>query len=201
MLAWALDIEVIFENPAGSMIFSFLRQEINSLREIGKVPQFIFMDRCALEPGDKPTFKKRYKFMSSGAWLTKAARSCSCKMPHLKLMNRVEYEDGTVHINGNAHMKGSGLYPAAMGEAIFTAWQRAFRSGSPGSLPVQHVNHVDDDPCRGEAETIDAALAKHPEAKSQQRAGKVAAKPKKAAGKAKKVVALSMSAAFDVNMC
>ena len=111
VLAWALDIEVIFENPAGSMIFSFLRQEINSLREIGKAPQLIYMDRCAFESGDKPTFKKRYKFMSSGAWLTKAARTCSCKMPHLKLMSRVEYEDGTVHINGNAHRKGSGLYP------------------------------------------------------------------------------------------
>ena len=60
VLAWALDMEVIFENPVGSMIFSFLQQEIKSLREIGKVPQFICTtsplskndtSSCAVQPG------------------------------------------------------------------------------------------------------------------------------------------------------
>ena len=86
-------------------------------------------------------------------------------------MNRVEYEDGTVHANGNARMKGSALYPAAMGEAIFTAWQRAFRSGSLSSPAVQHVMHAHDDPW-GEAETISAAVPTRPVAKSPKRTAK-----------------------------
>ena len=78
------------------------------------------------------------------------------------------------------------LYPAAMGEAIFTAHQPAFRSGSPGSPTVQHVNRADDDPRGRQRQSLQLL------AKSQQRAArprKVAAKPNKVAGRAKKAVA------------
>ena len=48
-------------------------------------------------------------------------------------MDVIEVEDGTVQVNGNDHMKQSGLYPAPLGEAILLAWAKTFQKTTSGA--------------------------------------------------------------------
>ena len=139
VLALARGAQVCLENPSGSMIFSFLRSQIDSLAGL-QSPVFYIVPRCAYVL-QRPTFLKKYKFMTSGTWFAQCARQCCCAVPHERLMDVVELEDGTVQVNGNGHLKQSGLYPAALGEAILLAWMKAFQKTTDPKLlaPVHAV--------------------------------------------------------------
>ena len=119
-VALARGVHFFIENPAGSMLFSFLEPTLNLF------PNLVYAttDRCAysLEPyGER--FKKPYKFLASGTWLRPHLKSCSCPgRPHARLM---ETNDAG-HITGRTQrMQASASYPRKLGQAIVRAWTRA----------------------------------------------------------------------------
>ena len=126
-LALERGCHVIMENPAGSMLFSFLKMHIEALQQVHPECTWFYLDRCAYAKV-RPTWKKHFKFLCDSSWLGTAVRTCSCPGErHLPLMDRVE-KDGKVQVNGRCtegDMKKSGQYPAELGEAIVLAWQSA----------------------------------------------------------------------------
>ena len=124
IVATARGLHACFENPSGSMIFSFLQKHIDDFKkEMACKLSFFFVDRCVFE-WKRPTFKKRFKFMCNSAWFAPCARDCGCQCEHIPLMDRVDLPDGSVQVNGKGQLlKESGLYPSAMGEAMVQAWR------------------------------------------------------------------------------
>lgn len=116
--AVARDVHFFIENPAGSMIFSFLQSTLDLFPGLAKC----IGDRCAysMEPlGQR--FKKPYKFVTSGPWLT--LDKCTCPgVIHEKLMA----SDEQGRVTGNLQsLRASAAYPAALGAAIVEAWEGA----------------------------------------------------------------------------
>lgn len=119
-VALARDVHVYIENPAGSMLFSYLRPMLGMYENL----HYSTADRCAYsrEPFGKRC-KKPYKFLSSGPWLGPSLLPCACpSRTHLQLM----MTDGKGHVTGNLPlMQMSASYPAALGRAIIRAWEGA----------------------------------------------------------------------------
>ena len=146
-LALARDVHFWFENPAGSMIFSYLSVVLNTFARPGTQPApgkfdhkqsmltVSYCDRCAYITEDQratENYYKKYKFMASGAWIQDAMRTCKCGgARHTPLME----DAGLGKKNGRPeHMKKSGEYPISLGRAIVRAWSdRAPGPGPSGS--------------------------------------------------------------------
>jgi hypothetical protein len=118
-VAVARGVHCSMENPAGSLMFSFLAPTLRLF------PFLVagIADRCAYseEPfGER--FKKPYKFMATGDWIRAMARKCSCpNKEHAHLMTDVDGKK-----TGNLSlMKASQAYPDALGVALVDAWSRA----------------------------------------------------------------------------
>lgn len=134
-LAVLRDLEVVLENPAGSMMFRLLSNTIAALEPYGLVHYF-YLPCCAYDvETPEPRWLKRFKFLSSGAWLRRAVRPCTCKGPHRPLMDTVILADGSVQKNGRrTEMEESGRYPLGLGHALVDAWAARTRptvSASP----------------------------------------------------------------------
>lgn len=134
-LALARDVHFWMENPAGSMIFSFLSGVLNTFARPGTQPatgkfdhkksmlKVCYCDRCAYiteEQRATENYYKHFKFLASGAWIQAAMRTCQCGgARHIALMEDV----GLGKKNGRPeHMKKSGEYPISLGSAIVQAW-------------------------------------------------------------------------------
>ena len=142
-LALARDVHFWMENPAGSMIFSFLSGVLNTFARPGTQPangkfdhnksmlKVFYCDRCAYINEDQratENYFKHFKFLASGAWIQAAMRTCQCGgARHIPLMEDV----GLGKRNGRPeHMKKSGEYPISLGRAIVHAWSD--RAPGPG---------------------------------------------------------------------
>ena len=134
ILAICRGVHACLENPSGSMLFSYMMNYIEKLRNaVSRLaaqqppcqqlrPQYFLVDRCSFV-SQRPTFKKTYKFLCSSDWFSPAVKRCNCPSgEHLQLMNQVPRGDGSFKINGTKYLKGSGLYPQALGESIVAAW-------------------------------------------------------------------------------
>jgi hypothetical protein len=126
-IALARDVHVVIENPASSLIFSFIMPITDAFAGL----KFAYADRCAYDlrrPGQL-SFKKPYKFLVSGTWLESNLRRCSCKDgKHDALM--LKNEKGQV-TGRQELLKASAAYPPALGKAIVTSWL--------ASPPVSHI--------------------------------------------------------------
>ena len=130
-LAVAREIETCLENPAGSMLFSFLKCHL------ARLPWLVTMycDRCAYLSGKDLTaqpWKKHFKLVATGKWLSEAMRLCKCRgQRHPPLMDT----DAKGNRNGRLEdMKLSGSYPRAMGKAVVDAWLKWQREQMTASL-------------------------------------------------------------------
>ena len=116
--------EALFENPSGSQIFSFLSSTLQVLAEVGAA-NYVYLDRCAFDPGPEPRMYKHYKILCSGWWIQRAVLTCSCKgRQHQPLMVSRTGQDGKVKKDGQREaLLLSGLYPPRLGIAIVDAWE------------------------------------------------------------------------------
>ena len=127
-VALARDCMAVFENPAGSTIFSYLEQWISIIPKANL--EYFVAHRCAYssEPHGQRLFKP-YKFMvcgpamfGSGRWLAPAVRRCSCPGgKHLALMA----EDEHGNVSGTPALQESQSYPSQLGSRIVQAWEAA----------------------------------------------------------------------------
>lgn len=139
-LALARGCETSLENPAGSMIFSFLEPHFQRLFEVASQVQEparpfrpTYCDRCAYtdprSPGvsnEEPVYKKKYKWICSGTWIRHAMRNCACSNPrgHTPLMDTVVVGDKTQRNGRSEDLKLSAAYPFKLGEDIVHAWRK-----------------------------------------------------------------------------
>ena len=151
-LALARNVHAWFENPAGSLMFLFLRsvwqlflppdQHHLLSRSDGAawlrktILTVGYGERCAyITHSDKAkgeTWLKRFKFVADGPWLQKAMRRCKCVGGrHEPLMDPV-LSDPSKRTGRLLEMKKSQAYPAALGKALVDAWLGKARQ--PGGL-------------------------------------------------------------------
>ena len=129
LVAIARNVHAYIENPAGSMIFRYMR-------EMGLLcaTQFPFLasvvtHRCVWDT-QTPYFNrymKPYKFMATGSWITAVAQKCKCPTPqsgtkHLPLV-KLSSNGGRTGLK--EALKESQAYPAALGAALVMAWKDA----------------------------------------------------------------------------
>ena len=126
-IAIARGTHVYLENPASSMIFSYLSAFLSPFQ--GLLSSAI-TNRCvwSVEPyGDR--YKKAFKFLHDAKWLEPVQRKCQC--PDVKTSRRQKNPDTKhkpmVKINGSkrtgilTNLKESQSYPDNLGEAIIAA--------------------------------------------------------------------------------
>ena len=117
-LAIARGVEAFIENPAGSMIFSFLQGTLSRLAWTTTA----FLDRCAFVSDSQRSTEnwlKTFKFVATGRWILKAVKRCACTESHAELMDTGP--EGQK--NGRrGDMKRSGAYPDLLGAALVNAW-------------------------------------------------------------------------------
>lgn len=120
VVAIARGVHACIENPAGSMLFSFLREHFEPFQPILCTS---IADRCRYseEPmGERP--RKPYKFLASGRWIHGVNGRCQCvPKKHLELM-KVNANGRT---SGTPALRASQAYPRALGEALVSAWATA----------------------------------------------------------------------------
>lgn len=118
MLAQRRQVLAFIENPVGSQLFTYINPFLGSTPKV-----FALVERCAyLSAQEQLTenWKKTWKLLATGVWITAAVRRCSCgSRPHMKLMDVGPEGDKT---GRKEDMKKSGAYPAAFGEAVVRAW-------------------------------------------------------------------------------
>lgn len=124
-ICMARGIFAVIENPAGSQLFAYPRLE-ELLHQFKAIYQCT--DGCAWSqrsPGMR--FLKKFKFAAAApqdqdvSWIQRICAKCSCPGGvHLELMTTNEKGQ----VSGNAHLKASQAYPAALGRAIVAAWQK-----------------------------------------------------------------------------
>ena len=131
-LAVARGVHAFLENPAGSLMFSFL-ESLGSLAPLRILLRYQVVPRCAYstEPPGKRYFKP-YKFMATGPWINAIAKKCTCPdSKHTKLMDT----DESGGVTGNQHLAQSQAYPLALGQALVSAWSQAdWAHSSPDSF-------------------------------------------------------------------
>lgn len=148
-ICMARGVFAVIENPAGSQLFAYPRLE-ELLHQFKAIYQCT--DSCAWSqrsPGMR--FLKKFKFAAAAplgqdvSWIQRVCAKCSCPGGvHLELMTTNEKGQ----VSGNAHMKASQAYPAALGRAIVAAWQKE-RKGQRKTIAknfkvAQPVAKVDD---------------------------------------------------------
>ena len=128
-LCIAREVHAVIENPAGSMLFSYLSKHLSPLRFL----VVACTPRCAFstEPlGQR--YLKRFKFLATGSWISAIIRSCPCQgLGHLALMT-VDESGGRTGIA--EAMLSSQAYPWDLGAAIIQAWRQAGSSHSFGEI-------------------------------------------------------------------
>jgi len=147
-LAVARGVHAFLENPAGSLMFSFL-ESLGSLAPLRTLLRYQVVPRCAYStepPGTR--YFKPYKFMATGPWINAIAKKCPCPdSKHTKLMDT----DEAGGVTGNAHLAQSQAYHLALGQALVSAWSQAdwahsspdgFLPGAPGVPGVPHTPGV-----------------------------------------------------------
>lgn len=125
-LAVARGVHAWIEQPAGSMMFSYLDGALKLLPFLVS----ICTPRCfySREPLGKRFFKK-YKFLATGDWIVQIAADCPCgKRGHQPLMS-TDADGKKTGIRSS--MRESQVYPADLGIALVQAWQSAEGTGSP----------------------------------------------------------------------
>lgn len=126
------DVEVVFENPPSSFMWKFpiVKQVLDCF-----VQRSTCTPRCAWskEPWGRRMLK-RFKFASTGTWMSHIRRQCRCPgRRHLQLTRRV-WSNGRVRFTGKGlQLKKSAAYPDALGKAIVNAWRKSAASTSEWS--------------------------------------------------------------------
>lgn len=120
-VAVARGATAFIENPAGSMIFSYLGTNLSRLSWLSTG----YADRCAYVTKKMKlaqSWKKTFKFVATDKWIVKAMRRCRCSEStrHAPLMDR----DEAGNVNGRPlDLAKSGSYPPELGRALVAAWQ------------------------------------------------------------------------------
>ena len=154
LVAVSRGVQVVIENPAGSMMFNYE----------------VFANACALWPkrfwavlphcrystapfGSR--YGKKFKLMGSHAWVLQLACRCRCPGRKHKSLVTVKNVRGKKAVTGvKQALKDSAAYPRAMGTAVIQKWMRnacpeeghgpqsksagTARSGGPRSKVRQH---------------------------------------------------------------
>ena len=157
-LCVAREVHAVIENPAGSMLFSYLRPHLAPLRFLSTV----CTPRCAFSSEALGLrFLKKFKFLATGTWVQSMARECPCQgLGHAPLMS----VDAQGRRTGIAEaMRQSQAYPVQLGAAMIHAWQAAGSSHSFGeildSMPAaQPSRSLGFRACRFQVEIIRASL-------------------------------------------
>ena len=131
-LAVARGVHAWIEQPAGSMLFSYLEGALHLLPFLVAA----CTPRCfySREPLGERFFKK-YKFLATGRWILNIVEQCPCNDLGHKLLMTVSPTGKKTGIKKN--MVASQVYPRALGEALVSAWRHAHllpatKSWSPG---------------------------------------------------------------------
>ena len=86
--------------------------------------------RCAFTADAGPCYRKPYKFMSTGQFITGVHRPCTCTEPHAPMTKTLP--DGRCRGDPEA-LEASAAYPQALGNCVIELWLgsgiRATRSG------------------------------------------------------------------------
>ena len=84
-LAGVRGVQAVIENPAASTMFTFLRKPAHLDLWTGLVTDTA--DRCAFDAAPfGQRMLKKYKFLSTGAWIHGVHRRCRCAGAHTRLM-------------------------------------------------------------------------------------------------------------------
>lgn len=149
MVAAARGVHACLENPAGSMLFSYVREHLEPLQPLLATS---IADRCHYsgEPvGSR--YKKPYKFLATGKWIHAVSGRCQCiPRQHIALMKT----DARGRSSGTSGLKASQAYPDKLGQALVAAW-----AGTPG---VPACSPVGDHAPTGKRRTPSNAAASHP---------------------------------------
>ena len=117
-----------FENPTGSMIWSYVRMYCPVLDAFATQ----IVPRCSYAAGPGPHFQKKYKFSASGLWIKKLRSQCRCPDGrHSDLVTRNEEGE----FRATKELKSTQAYPSELGQAIIDAW-----TGSPS--PTQELIRI-----------------------------------------------------------
>ena len=122
VLATALGIHAVIENPISSALFPYIDSYLHSFMATVSINTY----RCAFDT-DTPMGQrmlKGYKFWSAqgNSWIQQLGRKCACPggirgRQHIQLMT--EEASGR---SGNSFMKKSQAYPKELGRAVVSAW-------------------------------------------------------------------------------
>lgn len=140
-LAVARGIHAWIEQPAGSMLFSYLEFALKLLPCLvaACAPRCFF----SREPMGSRFFKK-YKFLATGTWILQIVAACPCgDRGHRPLMTTSAEGKKT---GLKVEMKESQVYPTALGEALVTAWQAAKVQGWPSIEAAQRPGVLEASP-------------------------------------------------------
>ena len=117
IIAVSRGVHAFLENPAGSMMFSYLREHFEPLHPLLATS---IADRCHYS--DEPMgerFLKPFKFLASGRWIHHVNGRCACvPQKHIELMK----VDDKGRVSGTPALKASQAYPRRLGEALVSAW-------------------------------------------------------------------------------
>lgn len=123
-LAVARGVHVILENPASSMLFSFLQPSLSCIPGL----QFIITHRCVWSTERYGMrYKKAFKFMATGPWLKPVEQKCQCPSQkdsscHKPLV-RLDAKGRRYGLLKN--LLESASYPTNLGFALVEAWLAA----------------------------------------------------------------------------
>lgn len=126
MLAIARGVHAYMENPAGSMIFSYLKEHLQPLDCLLRTST---ANRCHYsdEPMGERYFKP-YKFVATGAWIRGVSGRCECNPRKHRLLMQA---DGHGRVSGTPALRESQAYPKRLGIALLEAWAAA--------VPLEHL--------------------------------------------------------------
>ena len=125
-VAIARGVYAAMENPAGSMLFTYLQKHSDNLGNL----TVQCADRCAYGGN----YFKKYKFLAAGSWVCDVDGRCSCdKGSHTPLMITGPQGQRT---GDKTHMKQSQSYPVELGRAIYKAWHRVAQASVPSSMAL-----------------------------------------------------------------
>jgi len=106
----------LLENPAGSTLWSYIRQFTRALQ---KLPSVI-VERCSFDTSPYPRLFKKYKISGTGAWIRRLARPCQCPD---NVHQHSMYDANTGRTGNVSLLKKSASYPPAMGMHIISVWE------------------------------------------------------------------------------
>lgn len=114
----------VLENPPSSTLFLY-GPLVDSLAAVDAERHTAVCPHCAFSAARVGRrFGKKFKFMSTAAWVRKLARKCKCPgRKHIKLVKE-KFVDGKRKATGcQALLRESAAYPKPLGRAVIQAWQ------------------------------------------------------------------------------